>query len=277
MSETTYGRKPTWMAPGAHERSLNRETPVEKHQYPDDTVVRFMAIVDAMLDKCTGYGLWGTQYIRTPSFYDTIHKTTRELHKLSRLFVDGAQQEDISIDNQDVRVAVIKHQSETYLFILNLTDKPTEARFNAGVGQRKLTVFADNSTLQPVDGQLNLPLEPFQVIVCGTAALPPPIYELPKANKEFDQLGNPFPRLIEAEADKYRNTKFYRGDASWIWDKALVKTAGSLVDCKNLEVKTQAKTFLKIAVDDFSKIYVNANSPEKLTLELMEKSTSLPR
>ncbi|NLF61862.1 MAG: hypothetical protein GX574_11990 [Lentisphaerae bacterium] len=259
MSETTYGRKPTWMAlQGFAWASLNRETPVEKHQYPDDTVMRFMAM-DAMLNKCTGYGLWGTQYIRTPSFYDTIHKTTSELHKLSRLFVDGAQQEDISTDNQDVRVAVIKHQAETYLFILNLTDQPTEAHFNAGVGQRKLTVFADNSALQPANGQLTLPLEPFQVIVCGTAALPPPIYELPKANQEFDQLGNPFPGLIEAEAEKYRNTKFYRGDASWIWDKALVKAAGSLcLIAKTFEVKTPGKkAFLKIAVDDFSKIYVN--------------------
>lgn len=259
MSETTFGRKPTWMAlQGFAWASLNRETPVEKHQYPDDTVMRFMAM-DAMLNKCTGYGLWGTQYIRTPSFYDTIHKVTRELRELSGLFVDGAQQADIPADNSDVRIAAIKHQSNTYLFIMNLTEKPTEARFNPGTGQRDLTVFADGATLRPADGQLNLALRPFQVVICGTAVLPPPVYDLPKASQEFDQLGNPFPRLIEEQEAKYLNTKFYQGDASWVWDAALAKSPGSLcLIAKSFQVKDAGKTtYLKIAVDDFSRIYVN--------------------
>jgi hypothetical protein len=238
--------------------SLNRETPIEQHHYPDDTVMRFMAM-DAMLNKCTGYGLWGTQYIRTPSFYDTIHQVTRELRELSGLFVNGVQQPDIPADTPDVRVAVIRHQSEVYLFIMNLTEKATAARFNPGTGQRALKVLADGDTLRPADGQLSLTLQPFQVVVCGTAALPPPVYDPPKANPEFDQTGNPFPRLIEEQEAKYQNTKFYRGDAAWVWDASLAKSPGSLcLIAKTFEVKDTGKTtFLKIAVDDFSRIYVN--------------------
>ncbi len=259
MSETTFGRKPTWMAlQGFAWASLNRETPIEKHQYPDDTVMRFMAM-DAMLNKCTGYGLWGTQYIRTPSFYYTIHQVTRELRELSGLFVNGVQQPDIPADTPDVRVAVIRHQSEVYLFIMNLTEKATAARFNPGTGQRALKVLADGDALRPADGQLSLTLQPFQVVVCGTAALPPPVYAPPKANPEFDQTGNPFPRLIEEQEAKYQNTKFYRGDAAWVWDASLAKSPGSLcLIAKTFEVKDTGKTtFLKIAVDDFSRIYVN--------------------
>lgn len=259
MNETTFWRKPIWMAlQGFAWAGLNRATPLDKHVYPTHTEMRFMAM-DAMLNGCTGYGLWGTQLIKSAQFYQDMYDTSAELRLFSALFVNGRQLADVKTDNASVRIAVFGHMNNLYFFVMNLTDKATSATLRTSLRCRNLMIVPEGGKLPLEGGAATLQLQPFEVVVCGTSSLPAPLYGLPSVDKDIEKLGAPFAVLAQKGADAMAKTNFYRGKANWIWAKEAVEIAGGCAFVgKSFRVDDVRKgASLKVAVDDFSTVYLN--------------------
>ncbi|MBR4675884.1 MAG: carbohydrate binding domain-containing protein [Victivallales bacterium] len=260
MCDITFWRKPTWMAlQGFAWAGLKRGTPLEKQVYPNTVQMRFMAY-DTMLNGCTGYGLWGTHYAVSKEFYDSIHATTSELYQLSGLFLHGTQQPDIDCGNKDVRVVPLTCGGSTYYAVMNLTDGRTICTLQ-GIQTDGLTVYQSGAKLHPVNGILKLELAPLEVMMFGTAPLPPPVYELPVVNAELEKVdgGRPIDAEIQKDLNRYSNSAFYNGKAFWIWSKEGVNVASSAIwATRTFTVEDVTKpAMLLVGADDMASVYLN--------------------
>ena len=263
MSDITFWRKPTWMAlQGFAWAAFSRNPDPSMHIYPDDTQMRFMAF-DMLLNGGTGFGLWGTHYVKRASFYDTIHKTTRELHTLSGLFIHGKQLADIASGNENVRIVPIKRDNAFYYAVVNLSsDKEAECAFEPLAPAQSFTVYATGATITPAAGKISLSLKPLEVILFGSAPLPAPVYELPTRNEELEKVdgGNPIGKYCDAIAEKYMNLTPYKGTAKWLWDKTPASEACTWL-ATDFTIPADAKqVIIKIAADDYAFIYVNGKT-----------------
>ncbi len=268
MSDITFWRKPTWMAlQGFSWAAYSRNPDPKTHIYPDDTQMRFMAF-DSQLNGSTGFGLWGTHYIRRSSFYDTIHKTARELHDLSGLFVHGKQLADIDGGSADVRVVPIQFGKAYYYAVMNLSsDKDAVCSFTPLSPAASFNVYASGSTIQPANGNVNLSLKPLEVVLFGSAPLPPPVYDLPVHDAELEKVdgGNPIGKHYDAIAEKYLNLTPYKGTAKWIWDKAPASYACTFIATDFTVSKDSKQVIVKIAADDYGTVYVNGKKLEPVS------------
>jgi len=260
MSDITFWRKPTWMAlQGFSWAAYSRNPDPKTHIYPDDTQMRFMAF-DSQLSGSTGFGLWGTHYVKRSSFYDTIHKTARELHDLSGLFIFGKQLADIESGNQTVRVVPIQRGNAFYYAILNLSsDKAADCSFAPLAPAKSYTVYATGKKLEPTAGKISLSLKPLEVILFGSAPLPAPVYELPAKDAELEKVdgGNPIGKHYDAIAERYLNLTPYKGTAKWIWDKAPAAYACAFFASDFTVGKDTKQVIVKVAADDYGTAYVN--------------------
>jgi hypothetical protein len=114
--------------------------------------------------------------------------------------------------------------------------------------------FPKMSQLYPANGRLldanrcQVALDPFEVVIFGTAALPAPNYQLPEPDSKFDQLRNPFKRVTKMDIGKMR----YSGQANWIWDKNMIKPFARISAQRKFSIapdKVKDITLL-IAIDD---------------------------
>ena len=75
MDDTTWHRKPIWMALQGFGWGENPENGPNGRAkvHPSLHEMRFMAF-DAMLNACTGYGLWGTNFVKSVDFTETMYR-----------------------------------------------------------------------------------------------------------------------------------------------------------------------------------------------------------
>lgn len=268
MDETVFGRKPIWMALQGFAWKGLKPTPVEEHIYPTLVEQRFMAY-DAMLNKCTGYGLWGTHYAKSLQFHNVMYNVTTEMAKLSTVFVKGKQLDDVKTDNKNVRVAQFLFGSKRYYFVLNLTEQEQTVNFTLESLDQQLYILPETTQfIKPVNEKVSLKLTPFQVVVAGTHKLPKPICKITKPNKKFGNEADIIKKLLDEQAMKTSNLKPYTGNAKWIWARETVDVAaGIALVAKTFQVDDpQQGAMLKLAVDDYSTIYVNGKQLTEKTL-----------
>ena len=272
MLDTTFWRKANWMAlQGFAWAALRKGSPIESHIYPTDTQQRFMAY-DTMLNGCTGYGLWGTHRIYTVSFYDTIHKVTRELHAMSGLYTQGKQEADINTGNADVRVVPFtytkpstfdfwpfKNKTSHYFAVMNMVDKDSTVTFDTGLDTEIFTNYEAKDYVVAANGKITLSLKPYEVVFFGDSPLPEPAYKLPEPNKEFDALVNPIADYNAKYLKEQASIVFYKGSANWIWnsENKNISACRTLVKREFDVTDTKQKAMLCVAADDFSTVYFN--------------------
>ena len=253
LADIVHGEKPVWNALQGfswQDISNDKFNPNMKRIYPSLMVSRFMAF-DTILNGGTGYSLWGSYSILTPSFWDTLLAVTGELHTLTPLFTNGRQLEDLQTSSADIRAVPIECDGNRYYFILNLTDKEIQGSVN--LTENGLVEFISG---KPVDLS-SLTLEPYCAIVCGAKPLPPPLYPLPERNEAFDREGEPFSAFI---SKSWEQTKYeqYLGKASWIWDADSLNSGAHCLVYRSFDVDDPAKGGrLRVAADDAHTVYLN--------------------
>ncbi len=272
MLDTTFWRKPNWMAlQGFAWAALRKGSPIESHIYPTDTEQRFMAY-DTMLNGCTGYGLWGTHRIYTMSFYKTIHKVTRELHAMSGLYTMGRQEADLDTGNEDVRVVPFtytkpstfnfwpfKNKPAHYFAVVNMVDKDSTVTFDTKLDTEIFTNYEAKDYVVATKGKVTLGLKPYEVVFFGDAPLPEPAYKLPKPIKEFELRVNAIEDYNTNYLKERASHQPYAGKANWIWNADNKNTSG----CRTLVSRTfdvtdvNQKALLLVAADDSSTVYFN--------------------
>ena len=259
MDDTTWNRKPIWMALQGFGWGENPENGPNGRAkvHPSLHEMRFMAF-DAMLNACTGYGLWGTNFVKSVDFMETIYKTTEEVHRFSGVTMNGKPLPPPKASDAAIRVNVLEVNGQRYAFIMNVTDKPVKGTTELGNGTWREITASEGQGVMDENGVVSVDLKPYGFVICGTAELPPPIMPLPPANEELEKDGSPVKRVIEAYLFKLENTKYFKTKASWIWSGDVVNQAGSTCFVgKEFTAKAGQKVVLKVAVDDLSTVYLN--------------------
>ena len=259
MDETTWHRKPTWMALQGFGWGENPENGPKGRAKVHPTLheLRFMAF-DAMLNACTGYCLWGTQFVKSVDFTENLYKTTEEVHRFSGVTMNGRPLPSPKASDDAIRVNVLDAKKGRFAFIMNVTANPVKGTVELGKGAwREITASEGEGSIGE-NGTATVDLRPYGFVICGTAELPPPIEPLISVNKELEKAGSPVKRVIEAYLDKIENTKYFKTKASWIWSEEGAKLAGSsCFVAKEFTAKAGQKVTLKVAVDDLSSVYLN--------------------
>lgn len=258
MDETTWHRKPIWMALQGFGWGENPECgPLGRAKiHPTLSQMRYMAF-DAVLNGCTGFGLWGTQFVKDIDFAEIIFKTTAEVHQYSALYLNGTPLPPAKSSNPAIRAQIIKHQGNLYYFIMNLTDKAAKGTVDINP-QATEVLAADNADVKFVAEQASLSLKPYGFLVCATAALPPPAYELTPVIPELEAKGSPIPGIITTQLEELMNRKLFSTNASWIWDASTVRIAGNTCFiAKSFQANPGQNVKLRLAVDDLSTVFIN--------------------
>lgn len=258
MDETTWHRKPIWMALQGFGWGENPECgPLGRAKvHPTLSQMRYMAF-DAVLNGCTGYGLWGTQFVKDIDFAEIIFKTTAEVHQYSALYLYGKQLPPAKTSNSDIRAQIIQHNGNLYYFIMNLTDK--EAVGTAEISPKAgMVLTADGAEVKFADGVASVTMKPYGFIVCSTAALPKPASELTPVVPELEAKGSPIPNIIKTQMEELMKRKTFNTKANWIWDADVVNVSGgTCFIAKKFQAKLGQSVRLRLAVDDFSTVFCN--------------------
>ena len=202
----------------------------------------------------------GTHYAKSLQFHNVMYNVTTEMAKLSTVFVKGKQLDDVKTDNKNVRVAQILLGCKRYYFILNLTEQEQTVNFTLESLDQQLYILPETTQfIKPVNEKVSLKLTSFQVVVAGTHKLPKPICKITKPTKKFGNEADIIKKLLDEQAKKTSNLKPYTGNAKWIWAQETADVAaGIALVAKTFQVDDpQQGAMLKLAVDDYSTIYVN--------------------
>ncbi len=256
--QAVYGRKPVWMALQGYSWHSYRN-PDDGRGYPGLNQMRFMWY-DTLLNGGRAASIWGTRHIRSEAFYDILFDLTREMHLVSGLFTKYEKSEKISSQNQHITAELLSVGKEKYLIVRNTGDIPHMSLLKGDFPKMSQLYPANNRILEAKRHQVSL--EPFEVVIFGTAALPEPNYQLPASNKEFDKMRNPFKRVTKMDIGKMR----YSGQANWIWDKNMIKPFARISAQRKFTIapdKVKDITLL-IAVDDGGICRFNGKEVAKL-------------
>ena len=257
--EAVADKKPVWMALQGYSWHSYRN-PDDGKGYPGLNQMRFMWY-DTLLNGGRGGSIWGTRHIRSEAFYDILFDVTKEMHLVSGLFTKFEKTEKISSQNPSIIADLMTVGKEKYLIIRNTSDIPQMSLLR-GKFPRMTQLYPIRERILDAD-RCQLSLEPFEVVIFGTAALPAPNYQLPASNKEFDQLRNPFKRVTKMDIGKMR----YAGQANWIWDKNMIKPFAKISAQRKFTIspdKIKDITLL-IAIDDGGVCSFNGKEVAKLT------------
>lgn len=251
MSIAVGRRKPVGMALQGFAWESWADNP---KRYPTYDEIRFMSF-DAMINHANFVSFWGTKYIIEPGFYDILFKLTAEFQTLSGLFTRAVVVDDAKADSSDIRCRVLEYSGMKYLIAVNNTGKSVNAVISGRFSKPELMVFPGNAKIKLSDGSFRKTFNPFEVIVCGEAELPPPVYELPPVQPELDKAGNPFHEHIAVS----KKLVAFRTKANWIWEKSGVGQAGSKAFMfKSFKLAEPIKSArLYIAVDDIGQVWLN--------------------
>ena len=159
--------------------------------YPTGNELRFM-IFDSLFNGSNGISFWGTQYIKTPEFYDTLFAVCKETYAVLPLFSCGKFTGGSKADNAAIRTRTIIYNDHTYVIAVNYSGKTVAANIQVPFKNGTVTgTFAPWEVQIHTDGKLQ-----------GFS-------ELPVYNGK-----SPYPDHI------YRLThkNYYTGKANWIWD-----------------------------------------------------------
>jgi hypothetical protein len=262
MDDTTWHRKPIWMALQGFGWGENPENGPNGRAkiHPSLHEMRFMAF-DAMLNACTGYGLWGTNFVKSVDFTETMYTTMAEVHRFSGVTMNGKELPSPKTSDAAIRVNMLEVNGQRYAFIMNVTDKPVNGTVELTNGSwREITVSEGQGALGE-NGVASVDLKPYGFVIYGTAELPPPIMPLTPVNEELEKEGSPVKHVIDAYLFKLENTKYFKTKASWIWSTEGVNQNGSTCFvAKKFTAKAGQKALLKVAVDDFSTVYLNGKN-----------------
>ena len=259
MDDTTWGRKPIWMALQGFGWGENPENGPNGRAkiHPSLHEMRFMAF-DAMLNACTGYGLWGTNFVKSVDFMETIYKTTAEVHRFSGVTMNGKPLAASKASDAAIRVNMLEVNGQRYAFIMNVTDKPVNGTTELGNGAWREITTGEGQGALGENGVASVKLKPYGFVIYGTAELPPPVMPLVPVNEELEKEGSPVKRVIDAYLFKLENTKYFKTKASWLWSTEGVNQNGSTCFvAKEFTAKAGQKASVKVAVDDFSSVYLN--------------------
>ncbi|MBP1583914.1 MAG: hypothetical protein J6866_08150, partial [Victivallales bacterium] len=220
MSSVVFDRKPIWMILQAFcWQDHNDMKTLGRRIYPTEDEMRFM-FYDAYFNGNKGVSLYGTRTIKDRLYYEMVHRLLAEMRSLSGMLSQAKLGEDVAQDsNPNVRVATCTLDGKVYYGILNKEPKTNSVTFPA---DRNLVVYREERQLPVQDGKITTTLRPHDVLICGAAPLPPPVYSAPAYDPEQEALGNPtfdILRFENALAPDPRWSLYYHGKANWIWDK----------------------------------------------------------
>ena len=250
MNRTGSFKRPVWIYLQGFAWHEAPELAGTNNIFPHPTLSesRFMAY-DVLLNGGSGYFVWGTQFVRSAVFAETLRKMYTEMHRVSGLFAYGRQLPDLKTSNQGIRCAVMNLGGKRYYFLLNLTNLSQEAIVPA----KGKVLLSDNAGF--VNGKVKL--APFEVLVCSEYDLPEPAYRLPERDEQLEKNGNPVLRSIK-EKSAFLNAPHYAGKANWIWFQGGQRGLTRCFAYKRFEIRERGeKVNLKIAGDDAYIIYLN--------------------
>lgn len=259
MSDCVYGRKPVWMILQAFNwQDHNDKKSTERRIYPTEAEMRFMYF-DALCNGCTGINFYGTQIIKSIPYHELVYRLAAEIRSLSGVFTTARQIADIPQDNPKARVAAFQSGNSVYYFLLNLEPKENKLSFPAS---KRLIIYREGRQFVPKDGRISVTLSSHEVIICGTDALPPPAYNPPKCNPEYEALPDPFYKAVLVRnglAEDSSSKNYYQGNANWIWNKEQARVSASscvLTRYFKLE-KLPGKAELLVCCDDEADVFLN--------------------
>ncbi|MBE6359563.1 MAG: hypothetical protein E7057_10015 [Lentisphaerae bacterium] len=242
--EAVNDRKPVWMALQGFSWNSYRK-PDDGSGYPGLNQMRFVWY-ETLFHGGRAGSIWGTRHIRSQAYYDTLFDLTEEMHKVSGLFTRYDRIERVNSQNPDIIAELMTVGKAQYLIVRNTNEIPRMSQITGDFPAMKQLVPAGKRVVTA--GKSQVALEPFEVMIFGSDALPEAAYTLPAADPELDKLNDPFKRVTRMDIGKIR----YQGDAGWIWDKdKLQPNARVAVERKFTIVPEKVKSItLYVAIDD---------------------------
>ncbi|MBP5640876.1 MAG: hypothetical protein J6X55_15450, partial [Victivallales bacterium] len=258
MDETTWGRKPIWMALQGFGWGENPECgPTGRSKtHPTLPQLRFI-MFDAMLNGCTGFGLWGSQFVKDITFAENLLVNCADVHQYSTLFINGRQLPNAPSSDSAIRAQVIEYNGEKTYFIMGVENR--KAKGTVTIDGKPLTELTSFGSKVTQDGQtLSVEMEPYGYAVFATAPLPPPFFELIPTNPQLEAQGSPIPPIIDKIIREIESFKSFDTKAFWIWSPKNYDQAASVCFiAKAFNATPKDKALLRLAVDDNSTVFLN--------------------
>ncbi|MBE6399118.1 MAG: hypothetical protein E7041_03130 [Lentisphaerae bacterium] len=251
--EAVDDRKPVWMAlQGFSWRAYYH--PDDGRDYPGLNQMRFVTYETLFYGGRAGT-IWGTRHIRAAAYYDTLFDLSYEMYLVSGLFSRCERIEKVKSTNDKVIAELMYVDGKTYLTVRNCDEKPHISWVYGKFPAMKQLLPAARRQFPANDAQVAL--EPFEVQIFGTDALPEPTYQLPEVNAEFEKMPHPFKRLVKSDVFKRR----YDGKAYWIWDDEAFAANAAAEVSRTFELDPAKVKSITIyaAADDAGKLYFNGN------------------
>jgi len=250
--------KAIWMAfQGFSWKQWSSKENLTNEGYPTYAESRFMAY-DALLNKATSVGYWGTQSILTPEFYDVLFKVTKELQEMSGFFVNAELVKTLELKGTHIKYYEYVVNGKKYIIAINLYNKTEKFTINSDFTVNELIVFQENRKLTLVNGVINDTLEPFGVHVYGTDKLPAPVNHLQHSIPRLENKVNPFNQFIQEKLYDRQHTVIYDGKTNWIWADVKTYDGCQAWLCKDFTIEKKIKSAkLLVTSDDSCVVYLN--------------------
>lgn len=251
--EAVGDRKPVWMAlQGFSWRAYYH--PDDGKDYPGLNQMRFVTY-ETLFHGGRAGTIWGTRHIRAAAYYDTLFDLAYEMYLVSGLFSRCERIERVKSTNDKVIAELMYIDGKTYLVVRNCDEKPHISWVYGKFPAMKQLLPAARRQFPANDAQVAL--EPFEVQIFGTDALPEPTYKLPEVNAEFEKMPHPFKRLVKADVFKRR----YDGKGYWIWDDEAFAANSTAEVSRTFELDPAKVKSITVyaAADDAGKLYFNGN------------------
>jgi hypothetical protein len=204
MLKTVNHRKPVWMSlQGFAWEHLRDRT--KKAIYPSFHELRFMSY-SSIVNGANGIAIWGTQYIVSPDYWETIMRVTRELSSMSPILLSRKMVKKSEVMNTDKRVKLFtrRYKNKIYIIAINESNDYFKTCIKVPAKINLMNVLFENQKIKITERKLITAFKPYDVHIFTN--------DINFREQENKKLSETFRTLI-----KKTKVKKYMGKAKWIW------------------------------------------------------------